>query len=499
MKYVWFLLLILVLPINCIFGQKKIPVTVPSKSTSNELTQEKIQQKQREIDIQYLIQEAKVMSLPEASADILLSLAESNLVSNLTKKKEIVGDAFQQAELITAKLKRKKREGIIDTRSGYLSMSYELNLDALSLQLRAVNLMLGLDKKKAYDLFKQIPQMELLPLTCEDNLDYQISEFYQVLGKVAEQSFDRKAKKKLEHIYFVNNYIEQINSPAQISPVVKLLTKLQTTSTEYSILHQTFTLKLNSLSSNPRSFNFAFYHDNITGQIYDLMKKNLEKGISSKDLLQAFRKFLMNNLSGAQCADKLDVTAKANQKKKTLKFIEENFGVTLSEEDLKPEKIEPSGKLDLYWQSSKAKELFSKLKQLQFGDTKKDLTDAEKSSAEWQQKLLTFLNDVNMWSFADAESELDYFHQRCAIYRALLKTIPIGSNYNNVVEEFLSYLRNSSIERKSYAEWFLYADILIKQYKPEKLQSAELNKILEMSANPTMQLYMKLNKLKQKS
>ena len=60
---------------------------------------------------------------------------------------------------------------------------YSQDLDRLSLRLRAVEAMLPLDKGKARELFLQIPAPATPPLTCEEFQVYDVSRFYDVLGR----------------------------------------------------------------------------------------------------------------------------------------------------------------------------------------------------------------------------------------------------------------------------------------------------------------------------
>ncbi len=123
-----------------------------------------------------------------------------------------------------------------DTRSGFLSRAYDLKLDAVSLQSRAVRDMLTIDKPKAVELFRDIPPLALAPSTCEDVLVYDVADFYQTLGALVNTAFDQKQRTKEEHVTFLLDYLEQASSVAQTTPLAAVVKDVAVTPDQRAIL-----------------------------------------------------------------------------------------------------------------------------------------------------------------------------------------------------------------------------------------------------------------------
>src|SRR5207245_10342454 len=87
---------------------------------------------------------------PEFGADALLRLAESDAVADPDAKRELIEEAFRKAGTAQEPMKRRSlKPGAGDTRVSFQARAYAQDLDALSLQSRAVSAMLHVDKSKA--------------------------------------------------------------------------------------------------------------------------------------------------------------------------------------------------------------------------------------------------------------------------------------------------------------------------------------------------------------
>src|ERR1700694_3421407 len=87
---------------------------------------------------------------PEFAADTMLRVAESGKIEDRDAVRDLMEQAFRMAAAATFRVRMRGLPGTTtDTRSGILSQAYDLKLDALSLQSRAVRDMLAIDKPKA--------------------------------------------------------------------------------------------------------------------------------------------------------------------------------------------------------------------------------------------------------------------------------------------------------------------------------------------------------------
>ncbi len=142
-----------------------------------------------------------------------------------------------------------------DTRSGNLSQAYDLKLDALSLESRAVRDLLSLDGAKARELFQNIPRPTLTSLSCDDALVYDVSDFYQTLGAVANAAFTQKERDKEEHVNFLLDYLGQATSPVQLAPLALVIKAANVTPAQRDILWNRFNGLLEGVQADERSFS----------------------------------------------------------------------------------------------------------------------------------------------------------------------------------------------------------------------------------------------------
>ena len=75
-------------------------------------------------------------AMPEVSADLLIKIAESGLLSNRQKRIELLEEAFRRSGDVQEKTRREMWTGAVDSRGGYLSAAFDQQLDALSLRCR---------------------------------------------------------------------------------------------------------------------------------------------------------------------------------------------------------------------------------------------------------------------------------------------------------------------------------------------------------------------------
>src|SRR5262249_32856847 len=224
------------------------------------------------------------------------------------------------------------------------------------------------------------------------------------------------------------------------------------------------------------------------------------RGLSTDNLVEAYRTYLVNQLSGPRCADTAskqqqelenDLVTHFNEK---LRLISYKKVPAIAEDEIKPVKREGSVRSDAYWTSAKSKSILSRVRKLRFSGPGKEFTEAEKQSAEWQSQLSELLKELASWSPEDEKSEEDYFHQKSVIYYALFKSIPADAQYDGVRDEalrdFAGMLTSSPLQKEKPAEWFLHAKVLIDRVN--KAQPEERDKLINLinsSRSNVLQLY----------
>jgi hypothetical protein len=163
--------------------------------------------------------------------------------------------------------------------------------------------------------------------------------------------------------------------------------------------------------------------------------------------------------------------------------------------DPQPASAGSTPKIDRYWESVATHILLEGAKKLRFGAEGKPLTDADRSSQEWQQQLTDYLRQLNEWGPGQEKSEADYYHQKCVVYEALVELIPPGPQRDTIFTAYVDFIGTSSLQQESPVEWFMHAHSMLERVR--STNSGEPGKVLEgfqKSGNPILALYAALER-----
>lgn len=395
---------------------------------------------------------------PEFGVDALLRIAESGKLADKSARKQLIEQAFQLA--VSAKLPV-RMEGLggttTDTASGSLSQAYALKLDMLSLQSRAVIDMLPLDPSKARELFGEIVKPTLAPLTCDDALVYEPSDYYQALAAVVNGTFTPKEKAKEEHVNLLLDALSQVTSPSQLVPLARAIQNAGVTPEQHQILWTRFGGLLESMQPDPRSLGVSL------PMIVSLGVPQIQAQVS---------KFQQRNHS----CDAPDASEPAS-----------------------PDSSAPAAKpglpkLDHYWQSGTAKQLLAAGQKLRFKSTNQLLSDADRATPEWQQQLSDYLNLIADWTQDEQESDAVYYHEKCIVFTALLDLVPSGPQSDTILADYVDFIGNSGLYQQSPAEWFVEPHTVLDRSLPNSALHSRILKAYQDSGNPVLALEVALEK-----
>lgn len=190
---------------------------------------------------------------PEFAADALLRIVESGKLDR-TARRELAERAFELAAAAKLNVRMTAVEGATtDMESGSLNQAYRLKLDVVSLQSRAVNDLLTLDPSKARELFGRMVKPVLAPLTCDDALVYEPSDFYLAVGAVANHAFTPAEKAKELHVNMLLESLGMATSPSQIAPLASMIQSAAVTEFERQNLWTRLEAWVGNLQPDARS------------------------------------------------------------------------------------------------------------------------------------------------------------------------------------------------------------------------------------------------------
>lgn len=392
---------------------------------------------------------------PEFGADALLRLVESGKIADLDNRRDLVEQAFSLAASATYPLRKRHLPGTtLDSRAGSLSQAYGMKLDALSLQSRAVLDMVPIDPAEARKLILEIPPPVFEPLSCDDALFYDVSDFYLALTAVVNSSFSAQERAKEEHVNFLLGYVGQVTSPAQLIPLARTIQGAGVTNEQREVLWARFNALLPNIQSDDRSFSAVL----------------AEPAAGMDFILAAVRQHSAGCKSDAPAAQ-------ANG------AIQANKAAA------------STPKVEAYWQSAEAQRMMDDGKKLRFGDGGRVLTEAERSTPEWQQRLTDYLSALAAWSPDSEKSEADYYNEKCTVYIALVELIPAGPQRDKMLEAFIDFISNSPLQQQSPVEWYNQANFMLERVRGSRDgEAAKVLDAFERSGNPVLALETALDK-----
>jgi hypothetical protein len=460
----------------------------------------------RAVEIENLIGDARTVRA-EFTADVLLRLVESDRINDPKWKRELLEEAFRTADGASQPFRRFSVDGEVDTRPGYLTRSLEMAMDAMSLRLRAVRAMLQIDKPRARTLFAEMPPK--LPLTraeCEDALVADVSDFYAVLTRVARESFTPAERNRDEDVLFVETYIENVTSPAQIKPLAETITVIGDTPARFERLARAFAKTLRDLDGDDRTFT-ASLSDSVGGVGF-LISKSREQGVAADDLISSAHAYFTRQLTAARCADNVRQAARTPQLFKSLDDLlsESSAGTNdqpkASFAELRPASVGGEMRVFRHWQTPTGARLLFKIKELRFGAGAigAALSEADRRTPEWEVRLTEFRNELSDWDERAEASAEDYFHQKCVLYWALLELVPPGGAVRDLVlTDYVAFLRKPTIQQDSPLEWFMHIrDLLDLSRRTAPEMPPKRTKLLDAfnaSGDPVLRLYANLERL----
>lgn len=387
---------------------------------------------------------------PEFTADALLRIVEQGRMLDKSARSELLEEAFRSASAAKFPVRMQGLPGTTtDTASGSLSRAYALKLDALSLQTRAVRDMLSIDSAAARRMFTEIARPTLAPLTCDDALFYDMSDFYQVLGLVAGSAFTQAERAKEGHLNFLTDYLGQATSPLELAPLAEMIQSAGGTPQEQQGLWARLGGLFETIQLDDRSYSAS---------MLALQSANL----AQPEVRASFEKYRQRS-HGCE-ADASNGPAAPNSKKTT------------------------TPKLDSYWQSGNSRALLEPGRKLRFDKNNTPLSEADRSTPEWQQQAAEYLSQLADWAPDQESSEANYYHEKCTVMLALIELVPPGPESDKVMADYISFISNSNLYRESPAEWYLEPHSLLERFRPGTPMRGKLLDAFQTSGNPVLGL-----------
>jgi hypothetical protein len=418
---------------------------------------------------------------PELAADILLRLVEAGKISDKNTKAEVLEQAFVLAG--SARFPMPLGPGTsatTDSDAGVRSVALEHGLDTLSLKCRVTRAILEVDHKRALEFFESMAPLPIPARGCSDALVDRVNELYSTLVLLVNRAFSDSEKREGKHLELTETLLHAMAAPAQLEPAARMIVDLQLDGKRLAPVLSAYSTALHEMSSDDRAFSAAT-HQGLLDALTRLAKDSETKGISSFGLVDAFRAYYVRQMRGARCEDNLGaegaglmlqrIAESFNSDLRTIADPEGKQIRPIQPDELQARKVDGHPTVYEFWSKPETQKLLMDLKHLRSGtpeqleaNKKKGLrpdgmaqylTVEQRCALSWQMEAREYLNEVESWNKDHDETDENYFHQVCFIYVPLLELAPPGELWDNVLLSYISFLKQSMVEKESPPEWYL--------------------------------------------
>jgi hypothetical protein len=389
----------------------------------------------------------------ELAADGLIRLASLDSLP-AERKVQILEQAFQLASASPQPYKRRSAFGHARGPAGFADRAYGLDLDALSLKLRAVDGLLGLDRRRARQRFEDIAPIQVPAVGCDDFLVYDLTRFYQVLGRVAASAFTPAEVAKEEPVKFLARYVGTISSPVQVGPVAHLLTTAPLDDAQFQNLATAFSGALTRISGDDRTFTFA--SAKAGEEIRALAAVSEQHRMSAAALLDSYRIFLVHHLTAARCEDSNIADASAAD---PVAYFNDRLRAgaiaAIGETEAAPAKLQGKASGLTFCDSSECKAMRDQYTALVNKEGGGTVQEADRGQNEWQFRVRNFLSSMAAWTQSSGTTATGFFLEKIQTYEDVLAIVPAGETREYVLRSMVEFLMTSRLPSEDSFEWYL--------------------------------------------
>ena len=439
----------------------------------------------------------------EFAADATIRIAALDQLEK-ARRIELLEQAFRMASGAQQPYKRRATFLRAGSSSAFLNRAYGQDLDAMSLRLRAIDALLPLDAQKARDLFLQTPPPKTPRLKCGDFLIYDVGRFYDTLGSIARQSFTAQEVQAGDPFRLLERFAGAITSPVEVAPVARMLTATDVKDTDFRALVNLFAEALGKISGDDRSFAYSM---TAGKQMLALVEESKRRQSSPLPLLEAYRLYLVNNLSAARCADDDSMLGNAQsfgfvggqaidqEAQNAVAFFNQNLRMAplqpIQEQESTPTRLEGVATGLRTCEDAGCRAIAERYRGLVFGENGSPYTPGQKETAAWRGKVRDFLAALSQWqeSASGERAAADHFRVKSAAYSDLLNLVFSGPDRELVLRAMLDYLKQNRFQQENRMEWFLPVNGLIGRVALDPLGMGRLADELRKVDDPTIALY----------
>lgn len=326
------------------------------------------------------------LSFPaEYAADLVFDVLENGAVKDPAWRMELLEEVFRRAA------GAKNAYSHCDVARPLCESSPLVlggRLDTLSIQCRVVEKMLPVSRKRARELFAEIPPIRLAVVPCKGPLVYEVSIYYRTLAALYNNAFTDAERKREEDVDLVRPPFQALNGLEQFAPASAALRQMNLPPALRRELTMRFAEQLAAAAGSDRQFAYA---DNKLR----LSKEILELG-GGEPVIAAYRKLLLAHRAMPRCADAKDITESVRYFNESMVPEVDAARLRIADDPPPREVSDAAVRQDLQYPDSGG--LIGKLGQRQNGDPERNVDEdnaLDAQAADFLEKLERSEDDPN--------------------------------------------------------------------------------------------------------
>jgi hypothetical protein len=435
---------------------------------------------------------------PEFQADTLLQIVESRGGLDPALKRDLIERAFVAAGQSRNPYPQVAVHGIDpDSRQAFQAGASSIKLDRLSLEARAVRLMVAFEPLAARQLFLEIQKPVVAMGSCGDALIPQLDDYYEMAAPVILRGFTPKEIDRQEPLGLLLRILAGVSAPYEIGPAARLILNANVTPQQFEVALSAFAARIETIAPDDRSFGET--GSAVQGGIASLESRAAaSSGAVRTVLARAYRKYLTSNYGKARCGDSAGGRIAGTPMTNPVDwFNESDLRGDLPLIDIKEITFTGSGdrlKLDTYWAAPDSAKILTAAQGLRSSPGGLTWSLEQRSSSEWTQRLDSFLAQLSEWKQSGEESELDFFNEKAIVYQSLIDLCPAGDSRQRLVLAFVDFLKGSNAAAQNPVDWFWHAQNIYRRLgQAGDADGAKVMAAYKASGNLILEVYVRLS------
>jgi hypothetical protein len=273
----------------------------------------------------------------------------------------------------------------------------------------------------------------------------------------------------------VARHLRGATSSVQLPGLVRLIQETEGAPEDFALLLSAFAEKLRTVADGDPGFTVAMIHLGLDRAIARLAETARDRGLNHAELVAAYRRYLVQNLSLPRCAATgelsyrlrnvpgLNWVAAFNRRLQDGGVFSGSEAKRIAPGEIVTESVAAAVKETELFSDPEANAIYQESTRIKFGGPAEDLLTslASRRSAEWEMRMTRFLERLESWAAEDKDRSEVHFVEKCHLFQELV-LLPQSRDLSiRAATGFAAFLGSSSIERENPSLWLGCLDGLL--------------------------------------